>query len=261
MQGRYHYYRLHPYSLREMSAVPNADDLKSLLRFGGFPEPLSKQNVNHWRRWNLERGARVLREDLRDLERVMEVSLLELLHASLLRRVASPLSLQALREDLQVSHDSVRRWLTIFDNLYLTFRISPYAAPTIRAVKKEQKLYFWDWSALPDEGARFENLVACQLLKYCHYRQDTEGYAMELRYVRDTDKREVDFVVLEDGAPKFAVECKLADTDCSPHLKYFRDRTSIPEFYQVHTRGKDYLAARGIRVLPFERFVVELELP
>lgn len=261
LQGRYHYYRLHPYSLREMSAVPNADDLQSLLRFGGFPEPLSKQNVNHWRRWNLERGARVLREDLRDLERVMEVSLLELLHASLLRRVASPLSLQALREDLQVSHDSVRRWLTIFDNLYFTFRISPYGAPTIRAVKKEQKLYFWDWSALPDEGARFENLVACQLLKYCHYRQDTEGYAMELRYVRDTDKREVDFVVLEDGAPKFAVECKLADTDCSPHLKYFRDRTSIPEFYQVHTRGKDYVLARGIRVLPFERFVVELELP
>ncbi len=244
-----------------MSAVPNEDDLKSLLRFGGFPEPLAKQNANHWRRWSLERRSRVLREDLLDLERVMEVSLLELLHGALLSRVASPLSLQALREELQVSHDSIRRWLTIFENLYLTFRISPYGAPAVRAVKKEQKLYFWDWSVLPDEGKRFENLVACQLLKYCHYRQDTEGYAMELRYVRDTDKREIDFLVLEDGVPKFAVECKLADTDCSPHLKYFKDRTPIPEFYQVHTKDKDYLLAKGIRVLPFERFVVELELP
>jgi uncharacterized protein len=31
---------------------------------------------------------------------------------------------------------------------------------------------------------------------------------MELRYLRDTDKREVDFVVLRDRRPLFAVECK-----------------------------------------------------
>ena len=114
---------------------------------------------------------------------------------------------------------------------------------------------------LPDVGARFENLVASQLLKYCHFREDTEGYAMDLRYLRDTDKREVDFVVLEEGKPKFAVEAKLADRTTSPHLKYFRDRTDIKSLYQVHLGSKDYEAANGIRVLPFERFVVELGLP
>lgn len=259
--GRYHYYRLHPYSLREMNPQPTSGELQLLFRYGGFPEPLSKQNASHWRRWSLQRRSRVLREDLIDLERVAEVSLLELLYEALTHRVAAPLSLQSLREDLQVSHDSIRRWITIFDNLYLTFRISPYGSPNIRAVKKEQKLYFWDWSIIPDAGARFENLVACQLLKFCHFQEDTEGYAMELRYLRDTDKREVDFVVLENGRPQFAVECKLTDSTLSPHLRYFKDRTEIRNFYQVHTQHEDYQPARGIRVLPFKRFVVEMELP
>ena len=37
----------------------------------------------------------------------------------------------------------------------------------IKAVKKAKKLYLWDWSELEEEGIRFENLVAYQLLKYC----------------------------------------------------------------------------------------------
>lgn len=261
LQGRYHYYRLHPYSLREISSNPNEDDVSLLLQFGGFPEPLFKQDNRHWRRWHRERQSRVLNEDLISLERVNEISLLELLYTALLDRVASPLSLQSLREDLQVSHDSIRRWTTIFDNLYLTFRISPYGAPTIRAVKKEQKLYFWDWSVLKDMGAKFENLVACQLLKYCHYLEDTEGYNMELRYLRDTDKREVDFVVIRDHAPLFAVECKVSDKVLSPHLKYFKERLSIPEYYQVHLGNKDYESTAGIRMIPFRTFARELELP
>ena len=230
-------------------------------RFGGFPEPLARQNAAHWRRWRRERQARVFAEDLTSLERVSEVSLLELLFTALLVRVGSPLSLQALREELQVSHDSIRRWLTIFDNLYLTFRLSPFGAPKVRAVKKEQKLYLWDWSVLEEVGPRFENLVAAQLLKFCHYREDTQGFSMELRYLRDTDRREVDFVVLEDGQALFAVECKVRGRQQSPHLRYFRDRTDIPAFYQVHLGSEDYQAARDIRVLPFTTFVRELGLP
>ncbi len=261
LQGRYHYYRLHPYSLLEMSSQPNQDDLEGLLRFGGFPEPLARQNATHWRRWQRERRTRVFADDVTSLEQVREVSMLELLFAALPARVGSPLSLQALREDLQVSHDSIRRWLTIFDNLYLTFRLSPFGASRVRAVKKEQKLYLWDWSMLEKSGPRFENLVAAQLLKFCHHREDTQGFAMELRYLRDTARREVDFVVLQEGRALFAVECKAGDKRPSPHLRYFRERTEIPAFYQVHLGVEDYQAARGIRVLPFATFAKELRMP
>ena len=60
------------------------------------------------------------------------------------------------------------------------------------------KHYHLDWAAVTAWGLRFENLVACHLLKWCYYRQDTRGNDTELRYFRDIDKREVDFVVLEE---------------------------------------------------------------
>ncbi len=262
LQGRYHYHRLHPYSLREINSNPTTSDLALLLAFGGFPEPLSKGTERAWRRWQRDVGTRVLQEDLRDLERVQELGLLELLLDALPQRVGSPLSLQALREELQVSHDAVRRWLTIFERLYLCFRIAPFGSPRIRAVKKEQKLYFWDWSRAPTGGARFENLVAAQLLKYCHAREDQEGVTMELCYLRDTDKREVDFVVLEGRRPSFAVECKTGERAISPHARYFRARTTIPRFYQVHLGTKSYGDAElDVRVLPFAELTTELELP
>ena len=127
-------------------------------------------------------------------------------------------------------------------------------------MKKEQKLYLWDWSIVPDPGPRFENFVASQLLKYCHFVEDTEGFRMDLRFLRDTDKREIDFVVLKEGRPLFAVECKSGEKNINPSLSYFMKRTSIPRFYQVHEGNKDY-ERNGVRVLPVHTFCRELCLP
>ncbi|MGH7818759.1 MAG: ATP-binding protein, partial [Candidatus Binatia bacterium] len=173
--NRYRYFRLHPFSLRELNPKPARSDLDALLRFGGFPEPLFGQNEAEHRIWQRDRLSRVVREDLRDLEQVREISLVEHLVDALPERVGSPLSIKSLREDLQVDHKTVERWLQILENLYVCFRISPFGAPAIRAVKKERKLYLWDWSAVEELGPRFENLVASQLLKYCHWIEDTEG--------------------------------------------------------------------------------------
>jgi hypothetical protein len=105
-------------------------------------------------------------------------------------------------------------------------------------------------------------MVAGHLLKYCHAMEDAEGYAMELRYIRDTDKREVDFVVLRDGEPEFAVECKTGERKASPACRYFRERTTIPRFYQVHLGDRSYgNAASDTLVLPFHAFCAEAGLP
>jgi hypothetical protein len=260
LANRYRYFRLHPFSLREMSARPAKSDLDALLRFGGFPEPLFRQDEREHRIWRRDRIARVVREDLRDLEHVREVSLVEQLVDLLPARVGSPLSVKGLREDLAVDHKTVERWLEILENLYLCFRIAPFGSPKIRAVKKAQKLYLWDWSMTPEGGPRFENLVASQLLKYCHWIEDTEGHAMELRYLRDTDKREIDFVVLRDRKPLFAVECKSGDRSASPAIAYFAERTRIPRFYQVHL-GERHYETGAATVLPFRRFCDELGMP
>jgi hypothetical protein len=260
LASRYRYFRLHPFSLREISANPSKGDLEALLRFGGFPEPFLLQDEREHRLWQRDRIARVVRDDLRDLERVREISLVEQLTDLLPPRVGSPLSVKGLREDLEVDHKTAERWVTILENLYFCFRIAPYGPPKVRAVRKARKLYLWDWSQVPDIGPRFENLVASQLLKYCHLVEDTEGHAMELRFLRDTDLREVDFVVLRDRKPEFAVECKSGERGVSPAIRYFGERTPIPHFYQVHLGDRHYASGKAT-VIPFRTFCRELQLP
>ena len=262
LQGRYHYYRLHPFSLAECGRRPDAQSVAHLLRFGGFPEPFLRGEERFHRRWLREHSERVVHEDLRDLEQVREVTRLDLLLAHLPSCVGAPLSVNRVSTLLQASHESVERWIAAFERLYLCYRLAPFGSARIRAVRKERKLYFWDWSRVNDSGPRFENLVAGHLLKYCHLVEDTQGHTMELRFVRDTDGREIDFVVLRDGRPELAVECKSGDRSAAPACRYFRERTEIPRFYQVHLGTADFGDAdTGTRVLPFWTFCGELALP
>lgn len=258
--GRYRYLRMHPFSLSEMSKNPNHNDLEKLMKFGGFPEPLFAQSENEHRIWQNDRMNKVVSEDIRDLQNVKDISLLLLLAEILPTKVGSPLSLKSLHEDLQVSQPTIESWVNLLSHLYYCYLIPPYGSPKIRAVKKLQKLYMWDWSQVDELGFRFENLVASHLLKYCHFIQDTEGHIMELRYLRDTDGRELDFVVLKNKKPIFAVECKTGDKQLSKHIQYFKERTPIPEFYQVHMKEKDFGSKKTGRVLPFTVFCKELGL-
>ena len=260
LAGRYRYFRLHPFSLRELTRTPTRSDVDHLLQFGGFPEPLFGRNEAEHRIWQRDRLARVVREDLRDLEHIREISLVEHLVALLPDRVGAPLSVRSVSADLQVDHKTADRWLQALEHMYVCFRVAPYGPPKVRAVKKERKLYLWDWSGVPDAGPRFENFVASQLLKYCHWIEDTEGHAMELRFLRDTDKRELDFVVLRDRKPEFAVECKTGEKAISPAIRYFAERTAIPRFYQVHLGDRHYQQGR-IVVVPFRRWCDDLTLP
>lgn len=115
---------------------------------------------------------------------------------------------------------------------------------------------------MQEPGVRFENLVASHLLKYCHFIEDTQGIPTELRFIRDFDKREIDFVVLQNNKPLFAVECKSGEKQLSPRISYFKARTPIQKFFQVHLGKRDFLDSEtGARVLPFTTFCRELALP
>lgn len=257
LQGRYHLIRMHPLSLREVGR--SQADLESLFRFGGFPEPFLGQSEVESKRWSRDYRTRLVREELASLERVVELALVERLLQRLPDCVGSPLSLNSLREDLQVSQPTVARWMTILENLFALFRLPPFGAPKIRAVKKEQKHYHFDWTVVTNEAARFENMVAAHLLKWCHWQEDTLGEEFELRYFRDVDRREVDFVVLHDKKPVRFIECKLSSGPIDSSLRYMHQRFPKAEAWQIHLRGKeDYRSEDGIRVAPAIRFLGSL---
>lgn len=257
LQGRYHLLRLHPFSYAELAASGQAD-LETLFELGGFPEPLLSGSQTEARRWSREYRSQLVYEEIRSLESIVDLGKLELLALRLPELVGSPLSVNSLREDLQVAHKTVESWLSALERLYALFRIEPFGAPHLRAVKKERKHYLFDWILVNDPGARFENLVAVHLLKWVHYRQDCLGEEVELRYFRDVDRREVDFVITAPTPatasaprPELLIEVKLDDADIGRGLRYLKARFENAQAWQISLRGKkNYVTREGIRVAP-----------
>ncbi|MBI4403367.1 MAG: ATP-binding protein [Deltaproteobacteria bacterium] len=257
LQGRYHYLRLHPLSVAELG-IKTKDDFRALLTLGGFPEPFFSGSETESRRWSREYRERLIQDDLRSLEQVVDLGNFELLMMRLPALVGSPLSINALREDLQLSHRTVKTWIAILERLYHLFTILPYGAPAIRSVTKERKHYHTNWALIRSEGARLENLVACHLLKWIHYKIDTEGWEYELRYLRDRNGREVDFVITLDNKPLKIIECKLSKSDVDPSLLYFKERLKGVEAVQlVMNTDDDFITHNGVRVCSVLRFLSE----
>lgn len=168
------------------------------------------------------------------------------------------MSINNLKEDLQVAHKTIVSDLNILERFYFHFRIYPFAKTKIKSIRKMSKLYLWDWSSVEEEGNRVENLLASHLLKLVHYWQNSQGYRANLYYLRDLEGREVDFLVTVDDKPWFAVEVKLADVNLSPPLLYFAKRLSIPYLYQITTKERVDFYQEGIRIISLDKFLTGL---
>jgi hypothetical protein len=250
LQGRYHLLRMHPLSVAELG-VTSAADWRALRTLGGFPEPFFGGSARQARRWSTEHRNFLIRDELVSLERVDDIGRLELLALRLPELVGAPLSINSLREDLEVSHKTLTRWVTLLERLYALVLVPPFGSPRVRAIKKSPKHYHLDWTLPSLPGASFENLVAIHLLKWVHYRQDVEGLDLELRYFRDVDGREVDFVVTDRRKPVLIVEAKLDDVAVDPALRYLKAKFPECPAWQIHAQGtKDYQTPQGIRVAP-----------
>ncbi|MBI2933731.1 MAG: ATP-binding protein [Planctomycetes bacterium] len=274
--GRYFLHHLHPFTVGELLAggeqplpppaqfaetledVPeragSEEALERIERFTGFPEPLFKGREEFLVRWRKMRRNLVLREDLRDLTRIRELGLLESLALLLPDKIGSPLSLNALREDLGVAFNTVRGWVETFCRLYYLFELRPFVGKLSRSLRREAKVYLFDPSEIPSEGARFENLVALHLLKLVDVWNDRGQGEFDLHYLRDKEKREVDFLILESRRPFVMVECKLSQSEPTPSLDYFAERLRPRKAVCVVRQGR--LTRRGGHlVIPASRFL------
>ncbi|MCP5104071.1 MAG: ATP-binding protein [bacterium] len=273
LQGRYHYYTLYPFTFSEIEGtLPQVkpgeelifpekiqkENLEILYRFGGFPAPLNKQAPRFHRRWHNERMERFFKEDIRELTMIKDIGTLTLLASLLPEKVASILSINSVANDLQVNFRTAADWLDVFDNFYYTFRLSPYQTKRIASVRKEKKVYLWDWPLVSERGPRVENIVALHLLKFCSYLYEYGGWKVSLMFLRDSTGREVDFLVTFDERPWFAVEVKTKDTKLSGGLVYFREKLEIPYCYQVVYDSDEDFIKSGIRVMPVSRFLAAL---
>lgn len=245
LMGRYLPYRMHPLSVGELLSPAGAEReiadparlgpvrWSSLWIHGGFPEPYSKRDARFSRRWQRLRTQQLVREDIRDFTRIQEIGQLELLVTLLAERSSGQLSYSALARDINVSVDTARRWIEALCSLYHGFLVRPWYRNVAKSLRKEPKWYLRDWSGIADKGARAETFVACHLFKAVQEWEDMGLGAYELRYLRDKQKREVDFLVVRDGEPWFLVEAKHSEQRLSPSLPYFQRQIDARHAFQV----------------------------
>lgn len=222
--GRYHYWRLHPLTLDELPEGMSAETAYTrLLTLGGFPEPFLGGDDREARRWRKERFSRIIKEDIRDLEHIRNIQLLDLFLDALRSRVGGLVVLSNIAEDLQIAPRTALHWLQLLEKMYVSFVIYPHTQQVPRSILKPPKVYFFDnGDCIGNGGQHLENLVATHLLKRLHFLEDYQGFTCSLRYIRDKDGREVDFVTIIDGKIVDLIEVKASDRTVSTSLKYYQ---------------------------------------
>lgn len=246
LMGRYFLYRFHPLSVREVvdASLPEAeiqlpraikdDDLKALLNFSGFPEPYLKRRKQFFSQWKRLRFEQLFREDLRDLSNVQEIGQIQLLAEILQEEASHSLNYSSLASKIKVSAPTLRRWIELLKSLYFCFTIQPWSKNLPRSLIKEPKIYLWNWALIEDVGAKNENFIASHLHKAVQFWTDRGLGDFNLYYLRDKEKREVDFLVTKDKKPWFLVEAKSSgNPGISPSLYYYHEKLGTAHAFQV----------------------------
>jgi uncharacterized protein len=244
--GRYFYYRLHPLSIAELIGTQYDRSLglvfsqkvqlslwQDLIIFGGFPEIFLSKNLRDLKRWRHDREKRLIQEDIRDVSNIRDISTLEILTTLLPDRVGSLFSMNSMTNDLNVTHKTIAHWMDTLEQMYFCYRIYPFQHTQLKSLRKEPKIYLWDYTGIDKLGAKYENIVANHLLKYVHYLTDVYGLTADLYFLRDKDQREVDFCVVVEGEIEFIIEVKAKKSPISNHLKYFKEKLQTNRAFQL----------------------------
>lgn len=243
--GRYFLFRMHPFTVAETirTALPlkeispqreiKKDNWQALWEHGGFPEPFLRRDRRFSLRWQKLRNAQLLREDVRDLTGIRDLDQLAILVKQLETSSGNQIVYSNIARSLRVSENTARSWIATLSALQFGFLLRPYYRNIAKAIRKEPKWFLRDWAQIRDPGSRAETFVACHLLKAIHAWTDLGFGDFGLRYIRDKQKREVDFVVTQADEPWFLVEVKRADETLSPHLAAFQKATGAKHAFQV----------------------------
>lgn len=247
LMGRYFNYRMHPFSVAELLSTKYDDNLikppkkmeesefRRLLKFGGFPEPYLKNDTRFYNRWKNLRLEQLFKEDIRDVSNIQEINQISLLAELLNNQTGQLVNYSSLAADLNIAPDSVRRWIALLEQLYFVFTIRPWFKNIPKTLRKQPKIFLWDWSLVKDEGPRYENFVASHLLKAVHFWTDAGFGQFGLFFLRDKTKREIDFLVVKDDKPWLLVEVKSADNrSISSSLHYFSKVLNIKHSFQLY---------------------------
>ena len=247
LTGRHRAYRMHPFSVAETvrrdlpdpqritrrPAAGDPADFEALWRHGGYPEPFLRRDARFSRRWRARRLEQLVREDIRDLTQVRQRDQMHLLVERLGGASARQLVYAARAAQVGVTIDTLRRWVAALCDLHLGFLVRPWSRNVPRSLRREPRWFLRDWADVRDEGDRTETFVACHLLKAVEGWTDLGLGRFELGYLRDKEKRKVDFVVVRDGRPWLLADARRREEPVSTALAHYQALLGAPFAFQV----------------------------
>ena len=254
-------HHLLPFSLVELKDTASFTiDIDHLITRSGFPEPLLAESDTEANRWHKQYIDSLLRTDIFDLNNIQNLRALQLVFELLCHRVGSSISYQSIAEDVGIAPNTVKQYITLFEALFIVFRVTPYARNIARAIVKEPKIYFFDTSLVQgDDGARFENFMALSFLKHLYAKIDYLGENWQLHYLRTKDGQEVDFALAKDNEVQNIYEVKVNDSKPSKSLLWLQKKYNFIAGQIVKELRQEY-QTHNIAIRRADKFLLELDL-
>lgn len=266
LAGRFLAWRLHPLCVKELVSfgISPEESFPKLLRLGGFPEPYFSGDTEYYRRWATSHLDIIIRQDLIQLETVSDLAALETLLELLSAQVGSLVSYESLARALERDASTIKRWLTILENLFVIFKVTPWSKSIKKSIKKLPKYYFYDTARVQNgDGAKLENLVACALLKELNFLHDAKGIKGNLHFLRSRDGHELDFLVEVNKKPRLIVETKWADENFTPHFSRFAKAfidDPVPSFQVVASLSEGRESPQGTKLVKASSWLATFEI-
>lgn len=253
LTGRFVSMRLFPLTLREFAKGVNIEDFKKdkmnsltltensnaenikndLLQFSPFPEPFLRSSRKFYRRWYRTYINQIIIQDIKDMTAIKHIKTIESLMRIMPERICAPLHYSSLSTLLQISIPTVKNWLNTLEQFFIVFSIIPYTEIS-RAIIKNRKYYMYDYGSINDIGAKYENFVALELLQFIEYWNCMGEGEFELRYLKNKEQQEIDFILMLDGKPFFIIEAKNGEESISKSVYKFQDQLNVPAIQLVN---------------------------
>ncbi|MCK9438922.1 MAG: ATP-binding protein [Patescibacteria group bacterium] len=213
--------------------------LENILIYGQYPYAI---NYPADKKYILNFVDSLIFKDILELNLIENKSLAKNLLKLLALQIGNLINYSELALNLKADQRTIKRYIEIFEQSFILFRLYPYSKNKRDEISKAPKIYFYDtglrnaiinnFSSIdlrPDKGALFENFIIAEMIKQNSYLDKIFNFY----YWRTKQGSEID-LVLEGDNKLFGVEIKYIKNRVN---KAFKNRYPEAELKNINSRN------------------------
>lgn len=219
----------------------------------GYMPRLYEQETN-WDIYYASYVATYIERDVRQLTNVTNSSDFMRFMVAVAARSGELLNYSNVSQEVGVSLDTVKRWLTILQTSGIVYLLQPYSNNHLKRIIKTPKIFMLDTGLMAfltkwltpetiQQGAKsgqfFETFVVSEIIK-SYYNQGI--IEPPLYFYRDTNQKEIDLIIA-DGNTLYPVEIK---TTATPTKKMAKSFEVLKNSLNRNTQNNEIYLGKGV---------------